>query len=78
MTRTIVTLPDADKRWLERYSRAHKVSMASIIRRALRQLRRELERNAHVDVLRKTSGIWRKRNGDGLEYVSRLRNEWGG
>jgi hypothetical protein len=37
--RTIITLPEEDKQWLESYSRAHHISMAEAIRRGIRKLK---------------------------------------
>jgi len=35
-----------------------------------------MENKTKTDILSKTSGIWKNRKIDGLEYVRKLRDEW--
>ena len=73
MTRTIISLEPEEKLWLEQRARAQGVSMARLVRKAIRRLRQQ-EDISLEEVLKQTSGLWRK--GDGLTYQRRLRKEW--
>ena len=72
--RTIITLSEEDKQWLESYSRAHQVSIAEAIRQGIRRLKdAELEKTYRT-IVQNTRGIWKE--GDGLKYQRKLRSEW--
>jgi hypothetical protein len=72
--RTIITLSEEDKQWLESYSRANQVSLAEAIRQGIRRLKdAELEKTYRT-LVEGTRGIWKE--GDGLEYQRELRSEW--
>ena len=72
--RTIITIPESDKRWLESYSRLHRISMAEAIRRGIRKLKEaELAEN-YQSLVRNTKGRWKK--GNGLAYQDKIREEW--
>jgi hypothetical protein len=72
--RTIITLSEEDKRWLESYSSLHNVSVAEAIRQGIRTLK-ELELQENYKALVKNSrGLWKK--GDGLAYQKNIRAEW--
>ncbi len=72
--RTIITISEPDKRWLESYSSLHRISVAEAIRRGLRKLKEaELAEN-YQSLVRKTKGKWKK--GDGLTYQDKIRDEW--
>jgi hypothetical protein len=73
MTRTIISLEPEEKLWLEQRAQAQGVSMARLVREAIRRLRQQ-EQVSLEEVLKETSGLWRK--GDGLAYQRRLRKEW--
>ena len=72
--RTIITLPEEDKGWLESYGKAHNVSVAEAIRRSIRKLREDSSSETYEIMVRKTRGLWKK--GDGLQYQNKLRSEW--
>ncbi|RQD75531.1 hypothetical protein [Desulfonatronospira sp. MSAO_Bac3] len=72
--RTIITLPDEDRAWLESYSRTYGISMAEGVRRALRMLREDREKDVYRALVEQTRGTWKQ--GDGLEYQQRMRAEW--
>jgi len=72
--RIIVTIPDDDKLWLEGYSKAHKISVAEAIRQGIGQLKQSQRQKTYQQLVKKTSGIWKK--GDGLEYQTTIRAEW--
>lgn len=73
--RTIVDLTDEQLAALDGWRRAHGVSRAEAIRRAVeRLLGDERERQAAADA---AFGLWRDRAEDGLLVQERLRGEWG-
>ena len=72
--RTIVTISDEEKSWLESYSRGRGISMAEAIRKAITRLREEEGQSTYQSLIAQTRGIWKK--GDGLEYQKKLRSEW--
>ncbi|MCF8107639.1 MAG: hypothetical protein K9J81_01460 [Desulfohalobiaceae bacterium] len=72
--RTIITLPDEDKAWLEQYSRLRGISMAEGIRSALKLLRENKHQETYRSLVERTRGIWTQ--GDGLTYQRKLRSEW--
>ena len=76
MIRTVVSLDEDDKRWLDRRAGQEGVSMTELIRRAVRLLRGQTAEDYRSleQLLAATSGIWK--HGDGLEYQNRLRDEW--
>jgi hypothetical protein len=72
--RTIITISENDKKWLENYSKTSGISMAEAIRQGISQLREKEEKNIFQVLLKETRGIWGKE--DGLEYQEKLRLEW--
>ena len=52
--RTIITLPDEDRTWLESYSRTYGISMAEGVRRALRMLREDQEKDVYRALVEQT------------------------
>ena len=72
--RTIITVSDEDKLWLDNYSRTFGISMAEAIRRGIERLKVEEGKFTYESIVRYTRGIWQK--GNGLEYQKNLRNEW--
>ncbi|MBT8365486.1 MAG: hypothetical protein KJP23_12340 [Deltaproteobacteria bacterium] len=72
--RTIITISEEDKRWLESYSSLHKVSVAEAIRQGIRKLKEaELFEN-YQTLVQSTKGLWKR--GDGLTYQKKIRDEW--
>jgi len=77
MVRTVISLDEKDKRWLDRKAAREGISMTELIRRAVRRLRsEEAAGSAFERLLRATSGIGSGE--DGLAVQRRLRNEWQG
>ena len=76
MIRTVISLDEESKRWLDQQAREENVSTAELIRTAVRKYRDEKKRAVLPlnDLLKQTSGIWKA--GDGLTYQRRLRKEW--
>lgn len=73
MSRTIISLDDTEKHWLDEEAKRTGKPMTEIVRIAIRFLRTDRER-ALQNLLAETSGTWTE--GDGLEYQKRLRSEW--
>ena len=72
--RTIITLSEEDKRWLESYSNLNRVSVAEAIRQGIRKLKEaELIEN-YQTLVQRTKGLWKK--GDGLDFQKKIRAEW--
>ena len=78
MVRTVVSLDMEDKTWLDRRARKESVSMAELIRKAIRRFREQSEPEPQSldQLLRETSGIWPGK--DGLSYQLEVRDEWDG
>jgi hypothetical protein len=74
MTRTVVSIDDDIKAWIDAKAAQEGVPMTELVRRALKQYR-EHEDQSVDSLLSETSGIWTA--GDGLEYQQSLRDEWG-
>ena len=76
MIRTIVSIEDETKAWLDLKAAEEKVSRAELIRRAVRHYRKASETQARSfrRLLDDTSGIWKGE--DGLSYQLRIRDEW--
>lgn len=76
MTRTVVSLDSEDKEWLERKAQEEHVSIAQLIRQAVRRYREECRTDTpSIDqLLQETAGSWKA--GDGLIYQHRIREEW--
>jgi hypothetical protein len=72
--RTIITLSEEDKLWLEGYSKARKISLAEAIRKGIEKLRETDGLKTYHTLVENTRGIWRK--GDGLRYQRKMRSEW--
>lgn len=76
MIRTIISISEADKRWLDDYSHVHHQSGAETVRQAIRTFRSGQQDTDLPRELRKTAGIWKDRGTNGLDYVDKLRSEW--
>lgn len=78
MNRIIISLDKKDKDWLSDMAEDQQVSMAEVIRRAIGQYREAQENNEHSRQFKKrltqTKGTWSE--GDSIEYINKLRNEW--
>ncbi len=72
--RTIITLPEEDKLWLQSYSRVHGISLAEAVRQGVQKLRIAEQQELYRSLVRNTRGIWHK--GDGLKYQESIRSEW--
>lgn len=76
MIRTLISLEDEDKRWLDERAEQEGVPMTELIRRAVRLLRQRdrSEQPGLDELLDRTAGTWRR--GDGLKYQVKMRREW--
>lgn len=72
--RTIITLPEEDKKWLESYGKAHGVSVSEAIRQSVKKLKENQADETYSLMITKTKGLWKR--GDGLEYQKSVRAEW--
>jgi len=70
--RTLVDLPEADVRALDRIGDRRRVSRAKIIREAVSAFLTK-STAASAD---EAFGLWRDRNIDGLDYQRQVRSEW--
>jgi hypothetical protein len=76
MTRTIVSIPEDEKAWVDGYGRRHRISSAAVVRRAIREFRRTKSEKGFAAVLRETAGTWTSSKGDSRDLVASLRKEW--
>jgi hypothetical protein len=75
MVRTLITLDEEDKRWLEERSAAEGVPMAQLIRRAVKQMREQEDMTRRREaLLGATRGLGSGE--DGLRQQRKLRSEW--
>ena len=75
MVRTVVSLDEEDKQWLDEKASSEGVPMTEVVRRAVRHLRsEEMAAGEFDELLQATSGIGSGE--DGLVVQRRLRNEW--
>ena len=75
MVRTLVSLDEEDKQWLDERASREGVPMTEVVRRAVRRMRCEqMAAEAFAELLGATNGIGSGE--DGLVVQKRLRNEW--
>ena len=70
--RTVITLSEEDKLWLEGYSKAFKISVAEAIRQGISRLKESETQKTYHTLVQNTRGIWEK--GDGLTYQKHIRS----
>lgn len=77
MKRTVISLDEGDKAWLDAAAAREGTPATELVRRAVRLLRERepLERQPIEEILQRTRGLWSGE--DGLEHQTRLRSEWG-
>ena len=77
MPRTIISLSQEDKIWLDDTAKEKHVSMTEIVRQAIAKYRKNYKPkkpSTLEKLLHDTSGIYKK--GDSVTYVRKLREEW--
>ncbi len=74
--RTLISLEDQDKAWLDEAAAREGTAATELVRRAVKLLRERqaLEQQPFSEILRRTRGLWR--GADGLDYQTRIRDEW--
>lgn len=74
--RTVISMTEGDKAWLDRRAKEEGVTMTELVRRAVRFYRsfHDSSDAEFFSLLRGTTGVWRA--GDGLDYQRRVRDEW--
>lgn len=75
MVRTIVTIEESDKKWLDRYSGRHGQSTAETIREAIKVFQQRTRGEDYEKALKNTAGLLRGKD-DSVSYVRKLRSEW--
>ncbi len=73
-TRTIISISEEMKKWVEGYSKAHKISMAEAIRKGISKLKKDEGKATYDRILEKTAGLWKGE--EGLRYQKEIRSEW--
>lgn len=83
MVRTLVTLEDMDKRWLDRYSERHKQSSAETMRLAIKEFQKKSGEENYRQALSQTQGLLKNKTSktlslknDSVRFVRKLRGEW--
>lgn len=76
MTRTIISIPVDEKKWLDGFGKRHRVSSAEVVRRALKEYRQLKADRSLTGVLQETAGTWTSIEGDSQEYIDTMRAEW--
>ena len=77
MIRTLISLEDEEKQWLDRRSKEEGVTMTEVVRKAVKRYRRECEAKgpSYRQLLEQTAGL-SAGGEDGLAAQERLRAEW--
>jgi hypothetical protein len=75
MVRTIVTIDESHKRWLDKYSQRHHQSAAQTIRQAIQEFQNKIRKSEYQGIVRGTSGLF-KDGEDSVAYTRRIRKEW--
>lgn len=76
MVRTLISLSEEEKTWLDQYSRFTKTSIAKTIRQAIHLFRAQSMLSSEGNVLQATAGLWKRKKISGDKYVEKLRKEW--
>ncbi len=76
MIRTVISLDESDKDWLDRQAAMRNLPMTEVVREAVRLLRSTQEfGGGEVDeLLARTTGCWPQ--GDGMNWQRQLRDAW--
>lgn len=80
MIRTLISLDDEDKTWLDRRAKEEGLTMTQLVRNAVKRYREQCEASAGEpsldQLLQRTAGI--RQGGDGLAWQQEVRGEWEG
>ncbi len=76
LIRTVISLKEDDKAWLDRRAKEEGITMTELVRRAITLLKSQIRKTDPPleALIEETRGIWTA--GDGLSYQERLRGEW--
>ncbi len=77
MIRTVISLENHDKKWLDKQAHLRHVPMTEIVREALHYYRYKIESEKATSfeaLLLKTAGLWEHE--EGLEFQNKLRKDW--
>lgn len=76
MVRTVISLPEDDKAWLDARAKREGKPMTALVREAVALLRAKKKPSemSWEEALEATRGTWTE--GDGLEWQLKLRAEW--
>lgn len=76
MIRTVISVTEDDKAWLDRTALRRGVPMTEIVRDAIRRLRAAsgMDSPELADLLARTRGLWS--GPDGLAWQERMRDDW--
>ncbi len=74
MTRTIISIPEEEKKWLDRYGKRLKISAAEVVRKAVREYRRVNEpSDAGSEQVKEDRGVYGSPAPSGITDVGELR-----
>jgi hypothetical protein len=59
MTRTIISIPEDEKKWLDTYGKRNRISSAEVVRLAVREFRGKKAGKGLAEVLQETAGMWK-------------------
>uniref|UniRef100_E6QQG5 CopG family transcriptional regulator n=1 Tax=mine drainage metagenome TaxID=410659 RepID=E6QQG5_9ZZZZ len=76
MIRTVISLDDSDKCWLDQQAALLHIPMTEVVRQAVQAMRVARQHNGDdfQALLASTAGIWC--HGDGLAWQQSVRDEW--
>ncbi|MEO8082182.1 MAG: ribbon-helix-helix protein, CopG family [Ardenticatenales bacterium] len=74
--RTVISVTEDDKEWLDRTAARRGVSMTEVVRDAIRRLRATSAMDAPdlAELLERTRGLWA--GPDGLAWQDQMRHDW--
>ncbi len=76
MVRMIISLPEADKKWLEQTGRRGNISSAEVVRRAVAHLRKSDPEASFQKAIGACTGRWPAGGVDSQTQVDAMRDEW--
>lgn len=76
MVRTIITLEDVDKKWLDRYSERSGRPTAETIRLAIKEFQKKTQSHEYQHALKASAGILKGAKVDSVKFVRKIREEW--
>jgi hypothetical protein len=76
MVRTLISLPEEDKAWLDKMARSQRIATSALVRKAVAEFRSRTESDpgSFEKLHESVQGLWKK--GDSVAYVRKLRKEW--